>query len=59
MVKHGPESYKLDLSNASKNTQIEQEMGVKKIGFPPYSLLPQRLKTRNEIVQPILGIFTH
>ena len=57
--RNGPESSKWQLSNATKNTKIEQEMDVKTMKLSPHVPLPQGSKTRNEIVQPILATFTH
>jgi hypothetical protein len=56
-LKHGPENTKLYLSDAPKNAQIEQEIAIKIIRFPPYLLLPGESKLRNAISQPILATF--
>jgi hypothetical protein len=58
-LKHGPEKYKLSLSVATKNTEIEQELSVKIMIYPPHLLLCDTSKLRNEIAGPILATLKH
>ena len=58
-LKHGPESYKSGLSDASNNTKIEKEISAKIMKFSPYLSIPQESKLQHELVRPILTTFTH
>jgi len=58
-LKHGPERYKLLLSVATKNTEIEQELSVKIMIYPPHLLLCETSKLRNEVAGPMLATFAH
>jgi hypothetical protein len=57
-LKHGPERYKIYISVATKNTKIEQELGVKIMIYPPH-LLCETSKLRNEVAGPILATLKH